>query len=137
MTIIERIFRLRLVPPFGRLSDAELALIAQAAVLRRYEPGRRIWSRDKAARALFVTIEGGLTDGGGARLPDVVPAEALLRGRPPAYDILAAPAGGAACLLISKGHFFTILHECPALTIGFIELSGDGGFERKRERRAP
>lgn len=137
MTLIERIFRLRLVAPFDRLTDGELALIAEAAVLRRYEPGRRVSSRDKTARALFITLAGGLVDDAGRRLPAVTPTASLLGGKPLEHDILASPGEGAVCLLISKGQFFTILYECPALTIGFVELSGDGGFERRGARKAP
>ena len=131
MTLIERIFRLRLVAPFDRLGDADLALIAEAAVLRRYEPGRRIASRGKPARALFVTLEGGLVDGDGARLPDVLPLESLLLGSALSCDVLASAKEGAVCLLFNKGHVFTILHECPALTIGFVEGAREGGFNRR------
>lgn len=137
MTLVERVFRLRAIAPFDRLTDVELALIAEAAVLRRYEPGKRVVSRDKAARALFVTLQGSLTDGIGRRLPDVLPTESLLCSKPLAYDVLASAADGAVCLLINKGHFFTILHECPALTIGFIELSGAAASDRRRTDQAP
>lgn len=137
MTLVERVFRLRFVAPFARLADAELALIAESAVLRRYEPGKRVLSRGKAARALFVTLEGGLTDEQGRRLPDVLPAASLLHGEPLACDIFTSATDGAVCLLINKGHFFTILHECPALTIGFLDLFGGGAADRRGAGPAP
>lgn len=137
MTLVERIFRLRSVAPFDRLTDAELALIADSAVLRHYQPGKRVVSRDKPARALFVTLHGSLADEQGRPLPDVLPMASLLSGKPLPCDILTSATDGAVCLLINKGHFFTILHECPALTIGFVELCGGGGADRRKNRETP
>jgi signal-transduction protein with cAMP-binding, CBS, and nucleotidyltransferase domain len=127
MTLVERLFRLRAIPPFDRLSEAELALIAESAVERHYEPGKCVATKDKPARALFITLEGSLTDREGNPLPSVLPPVALLNGTPLPSDVLASAQKGAVCLLIQKGHFFTILYECPALAVGFIEISRETG----------
>ena len=124
LTAIERFFTLRDVPPFDRLYDSELSLIADAVVQRCYEPGHVIVSSNKLLKALFVTVEGWLEDGEGRRLPDVFSPEFLLMGVPPENDVKASSEQGAVCLLISKGHFFTMLYECPALALGFSELPG-------------
>lgn len=123
MTISERLFKLRATAPFNLLSDAELVIIAEAVVERHYEPGKHIVSKDKPARALIITTHGSLTDSDGHRLPEVLLLEELLTGTPLSYDVHSSPTEGAECLLINKGHFFTILYECPALATGFIEMS--------------
>src|SRR3989339_246831 len=107
MTVTERMFQLRSITPFNRLSETELAIIAESAVERHYEAGRCIAAMNKPARALIVTLKGSLTDDKGKKLPDILPAEALLTGTPLPYDIFASNPDGAKCLLINKGHFFT------------------------------
>jgi len=130
MTVSERMFQLRVIEPFNRLRETELAIIAETAVERHYEAGRCIASRNKPARALIITFEGSLIDNNGNKLPDILPAEALLTGAPLPYDIFAAKPEGAKCLLINKGHFFTILYECPALAMGFVEIGRASCRER-------
>ncbi len=124
MTVIERFFKLRDVPPFDRLYDSELSLIAEAAVQRTYAPGHVILSSNKLLKALFITLDGWLEDAAGKRMPSVFSPEYLLMGIPADGDVIASKERGAVCLLISKGHFFTILYECPMLTLGFSELHG-------------
>lgn len=123
MTISERMFQLRSIAPFDRLSETELAIIAESAVERIYEAGKRIASMDKPAQALIITLQGNLANSEGKRLPDVMSPEALLTGTPFPCDVFASHKEGAVCLLINKGHFFTILYECPALASGFIDMS--------------
>ncbi len=122
MTLIERFFKLRDVPPFDRLYDSELSLITEATVQRFYEPGHVILSSNKLLKALFIVVDGWLEDGEGRRLPQVFSPEYLLMGIPADGDMTASKERGAICLLISKGHFFTMLYECPVLTLGFSEL---------------
>ncbi len=129
-TLVERFFALRDVPPFDRLYDSELLLIAGAAVERTYTPGHVIVSNNKLLKALFITVSGWLEDETGRRLPQVFSPEFLLLGIPAENDIKASAEQGAVCLLISKGHFFTMLYECPALALGFSELPGvDAAYE--------
>jgi len=124
LTVIERFFKLQDVPPFDRLYDSELSLIAHATVQRTYEPGHVILSSNKMLKALFIVVEGWLEDSEGHRLPQVFSPEFLLMGIPAESDVKASRERGAVCLLISKGHFFTMLYECPALALGFSELPG-------------
>lgn len=124
LTLIERFFKLRDVPPFDRLYDSELGLIAGATVQRTYAPGYVILSSNKLLKALFITVDGWLEDHDGRRLPQVFSPEYLLMGIPADGNVMASKEAGALCLLISKGHFFTMLYECPALTLGFSELQG-------------
>lgn len=126
LTVIERFFKLRDVAPFDRLYDSELSLIAGAAVQRTYAPGHVIVSSGKLLKALFIVVDGCLEDSEGRRLPQVFSPEFLLMGIPAEGDIKASAEQGATCLLISKGHFFTMLYECPALALGFSELPGPG-----------
>lgn len=131
MTLVERLFRLREISPFDRLTDAELTLIAEAAIERQYEAGRCVASKEKPSRALFLTIEGSLTDASGRKLPRVWSPAALVNGTPLPSDVFADKERGAMCLLINKGHFFTILYECPELAVGFIEQAAGADSEKQ------
>ncbi len=123
MTISERLFILRSIEPFNLLSDTELAVIAGAVVERHYDAGRHIASKDKPARALIITIRGSLADSEGNGLPVILGIEELLTGTALPFDVYASQPKGADCFLINKGHFFTILYECPVLATGFIDMS--------------
>lgn len=136
MTISERMFQLQSIIPFNRLNETELAIIAEAAVERRYEAGKLIASRNKPARALIVTFKGSLTDNEGKKLANILSPEALLTGTPLPYDVFASKSEGAACLLINKGHFFTILYECPALAMGFISMAVPGNGLNNKDNAA-
>lgn len=122
MSLTERFFRMRAIAPFDRLYDGELAIIAQAAIPRRYAPGHRLLSAYKPPNALFIVLEGSLTTPSGDPLPRIFSPEYLVMGLPLEQDVIADAKTGALCLLISKGHFFTLLYECPALTMGFSDL---------------
>lgn len=126
MTLVERLFAIRSMSPFDRLTDEEIALIAEAALERKYEPGRKVASSGKSMKALFITVKGSLVDSKGRRLPAVFSPSALISGRTLTADVLASSEEGAVCLLLNKGYFFTVLYECPALAVGFIEKAGGG-----------
>jgi len=121
MSVTERFFRLRAVPPFDRLFDSELAMIADAAVVRAYEPGHVIASAGKALKALIITLEGGLCYADGTPLPSIFSPGHLLMGASLEQAVCVTKDAPALCLLVAKTHFFTMLYECPSLTLGFGE----------------
>jgi signal-transduction protein with cAMP-binding, CBS, and nucleotidyltransferase domain len=121
MSVTERFFRLRSVHPFDRLHDSELAMIADAAVVRAYEPGHVIASAGKPMKALIITLEGQLCYEDGTVLPQVFSPGHLLMGAALEQSVCVSGTEPAFCLLIAKSHFFTMLYECPLLTLGFGE----------------
>ncbi|OQY29736.1 MAG: hypothetical protein B6244_02805 [Candidatus Cloacimonetes bacterium 4572_55] len=126
MTPSEKIFSLKGILPFNRLRDSELILIAEITKYRSYAPGEKITSAGRILPKLYITIDGELTAEGPENgekfpVPQVFGVESLLMDHPIIHSLSASEPGGANCLLINKGHFFTIMYECPELVIGFAE----------------
>ena len=121
MTITERIFALGSVPPFDRIRAAELALLAEAVRVVRYEPGAVLVGAGDSTRQLLIRVAGSTTiDGEDA--PAVVGYRSLLFEVPVTETVHAGP-DGATCLVLSRGHFFTVVNEIPAVIVGFAALA--------------
>lgn len=114
------LFALRATPPFDRLEDGELLLIAGHARLRAFAPGRTVLAAGAVAEALFVRI-GGSVEAGGAPAPAIFDAPGLLFGLAAAADYVAGPEGLEA-IVIAKPHVFTIARECPEFVAGLRDL---------------
>ena len=121
MTPVEKLFALEVTPPFDRLREDELALIAEIASARIYEPGDIVHHEHTAFNRIHILIKGAWMDDAGRPLPPVLGVESLLLGRVAQSRIVAAPDTGAQCLLIERNHFFTIALECPELMLGLLE----------------
>jgi signal-transduction protein with cAMP-binding, CBS, and nucleotidyltransferase domain len=124
MTIIEKIFTLKKLHPFDQLRDSELSVIAQVAEERRYAPGEIVSSEGKILRRLYIVIDGQiLKEEEQKSIPVVFGVESLLFDIPISDVLRASSSEGAICLTIAKRHFFTIIHECPEVLLGFLETS--------------
>jgi len=123
MRITEKIFALKRTKPFDRLRDSELTLIAEIARERRYAPGETLISSEKPLQNLYVVVQGSILRSDGNKMPNVFGIESLLFDIPVIDALETSHEDGALCLLIAKGHFFTIINECPGLAIGFLEGS--------------
>jgi signal-transduction protein with cAMP-binding, CBS, and nucleotidyltransferase domain len=128
MTLTERIFVLRVVPGFDQLREEELLAVAASMTERRYRPGEVVAAVGASLWHLLVVVDGGI----GARhstreLPQVIGADLLLANRPVPVTLTADARAGAVCLRMSKGHFFTVVNECPALLVEMIRLYALGG----------
>ena len=121
MMVTDKLFALKSTPPFDRLRDAELALIAGVARARRYAPGEIVCSQGEPPRRLYVVVEGTVQNPHGEAMPAVFGAGALLFHLPVPETLSAAPPDGATCLLINKAPFHTTINECPGLLAGFRE----------------
>lgn len=121
MTITEKLFALKHTKSFDRLRDSELTLIAEIARERQYLPGEILLSSEKPLQSLYVVVEGSIHRSDNSRMSSVFGMESLLFDIPVADTLEASYEDGAVCLLIAKGHFFTIINECPSLAIGFLE----------------
>lgn len=118
MNTIDRLFELRTTPPFDQLRQSELVLIAAAAWTREYRSGETIGHAGRPLRHLYILAEGS-AEWNGEPVPHVFGTESLLQGTPLDQPIRAGGIG-ATCILIRRGHFHTILSECPALVVGLL-----------------
>jgi hypothetical protein len=125
MTEVEKFLAFKITPPFDRLRDVELALIASTAVARRFEPGEVIQA-DTAPFGRFLLLAAGSWQSPAGPLPRSLGVGSLLfdRGAPGA---ILAGANGAVCLVIGKSHFHTIAYECPDLILGYLATAADDG----------
>lgn len=126
MGVTDRLFALRDVPPFDRLRESHLALIAEVSKHRRFAAGDVVRQAGVLSPRLQIVTSGGVEAEDGSAVGAVIGLRALLFSRE-APATLVAGDGGAEILEISRGHLFTILYECPLLTVGFIEQDVFGG----------
>lgn len=119
MNVIERVFALRVTPPFDRLYDSEIAQIARAARVQELAAGESLASADRPLRYLVIVTKGRI-DLGGEPAPAVFGQESLLLGTPLGVDAVAGP-GGATCLLLLRTHFLTVFQECPWILMELME----------------
>lgn len=121
MKFIERFFALKQIDPFSFLADSELALIANVAHDRSYQPHELVSTDDRLLNYLIITVGGDLIAHSTQQtLPKVIGLESLM------FDLylaetLIAGENGANCILINRSHFFTISYECPKLIVGLID----------------
>lgn len=118
-------FSLKLSPPFDRLGDAELTLLANLAVEKHFEPQSTVFRAGQPLKHLYITVRGQLvihpSEEQVINLPKIFGYESLLFNRAIAHDIVAEMTEGASCLLFKRENFFTIAYECPDLILGFCQ----------------
>lgn len=119
MTLVAKLLALKTTPPFDRLRDTELALVAAHASVREFAPGEIIHAGTDPFLHFFLLARGGWV------CPSLPPSPtlgigSLLFGLPAPGTVTADPASGAVCLVIGKSHFHTIAHECPDLILGYL-----------------
>jgi signal-transduction protein with cAMP-binding, CBS, and nucleotidyltransferase domain len=124
MTLIEKMLALKRTPPFDRLYDAELTLIAEVARERHYAPGEVIISQRRPVHHLVVVVDGETDSEGESRGPRLTGVASLLFDAPVTQTVSASRQDGATCLLIAKSHFHTIVNACPELVVGLLEGHG-------------
>jgi signal-transduction protein with cAMP-binding, CBS, and nucleotidyltransferase domain len=127
MTPIERALALCAIPPFNRLTDGELLIIAGVTAVRRHRGGETIAAEGAILDRLLVLVEGAF---------DGVPAAQRLFGaagilfeRPMESALRVAADHEALLLVISRGHFHTIINECPEILRGLITVHQDPGID--------
>lgn len=129
MNLIERVFALRLTPPFDRLYDSEIAQLARAAREQTLAAGESLAPGDRPLRFLVIVTKGRI-DLGGEPAPAVFGEESLLLGTALGADAVAGPEG-ATCLLLLRAHFLTLFRECPWILMKLME--GPEGVPEARE----
>ena len=135
MTLTERIFALRRVPGFDQLRDEELLAVAAGMTVRTYAPAEVVVSAGSSMWYLLVIVSGAVkVERTSEVLPPVVGADLLLTNQPVGNTLAADPAAGAVALRMTKGHFFTIVNECPAFLVEMTRLHVIGRSELAVER---
>ncbi|HEY0966693.1 MAG TPA: hypothetical protein VGD88_04840 [Opitutaceae bacterium] len=117
-SVFRRMLALRTIPPFDRLSETELTLIAEVAEPRQIAPNDIAHNGDSSLNCLWVTVAGELLDEDGRPAGRVNGLSALLTNAL-TPELRAGPAG-AQILVITKGYFFTLTRECPAFVLGLL-----------------
>ncbi len=120
-SLLEKLFALRAVSPFDRLAPAELALIAEIAEPRAYAPGETIHADGDRLLRLVAVVGGRVLTSDGTSAGTLLGAASLVRNAL-APHLVADPIAGARVLRLERGPFFTLLRECPAFTLGLLEL---------------
>ena len=121
MTITEKLFALKKIPLFNRLRNSELILIAEVASVRRFGSGEKVVSSGVLLQSLYVVVQGAVQKENSGTSAPIFGIESLIFEKTTSEMLQADSSDGATCLVISKGHFFTIVNECPNLAIGFLE----------------
>jgi hypothetical protein len=133
MTLPERMFALRGLPGFDQLRADELLAVAAGMTERRYRPGQVVAAADTSLWHLLVVVAGHvLPQGVSEPMPPIIGADLLITNRALAVTLVADPREGAVCLRLGKGHFFTVVNECPALLVEMIRLHSPGAQGQAR-----
>lgn len=117
MNTIDRLFTLKPFPGFRALSDAEMLILCQVVQETRLEPGKMVASSGMPLSRLIVVERGGIVSEDGTPLPSMIGAPSLLFDWRLSSGLYASPDSEARCLTLHRGHFYTLIHECPAFLI--------------------
>ncbi len=120
MNFIERLFCLKEIFPFSEMRDSELGLVADVTEERFYPANYILANSETVITRLFIVIEGGIHLGDGTLLSTIVGTSSLLFDYPLAQDLVTHPEQETQCLTIRKGHFFTMVNECPFFLVGTL-----------------
>jgi signal-transduction protein with cAMP-binding, CBS, and nucleotidyltransferase domain len=128
-TLVGRLFLLRGILPFDRLTDGELTMVAGIARARGYGPGETVHPGGEPLSRLLVVAGGAVRDPAGSSAgPLIGVASVLNRGAAP--RLVADAAAGARVLEIPRRHFLTLASECPEFVIGLLEVGEAGARAR-------
>tara|TARA_B110000305_G_scaffold59721_1_gene66133 strand:- start:2800 stop:3195 length:396 start_codon:yes stop_codon:yes gene_type:complete len=128
MSPVEIMFALQQTPPFDSLTDSELEIAATVAVELRFAAGALVLGPGEPFHRLLIKLEGSwqLND---QELPGLLGIESLLAGAEGPGEIRAG-AAGARCLTFTRGHFFTLINECPTLLLSLLSSADQVKEER-------
>lgn len=118
--IIDRMTALAATPPFDRLTERELLMVAQHVRPRHFGSGAMLIEQGHVADMLYVVIAGSAM-AGAERAPALFDAPSLLFTLPTAHEYRAG-AHGLDALCLAKPHIFTIARECPDFIVGLMDI---------------
>lgn len=128
MTPMEIMFALGRQPPFDRLTDPELEIAASVASERHFEAGELVLNAGDSFRRVLILLDGAWTCEE-RPLPRLLGVRSLLSGQEGPGEVRAG-AEGAHCLTLTRGHFFTLVNECPALLLALLSMADHASEER-------
>jgi len=125
MTLTKKVFTLKSIEPFNKLSDDELILVANITEEKHYKNGVQIYSKGTNIYSMLVITEGKVSINNEIEYKNnYIGFQELVNDDVLDYDIYAS--GDVTLLVLSKAHLLTTLYESPSIMIGFLELkSGD------------
>ncbi|WP_138921262.1 Crp/Fnr family transcriptional regulator [Novosphingobium pentaromativorans] len=118
--VVAEALALAACPPFDRLTETELLLVASHARRFEYEPGETVLAGGAVAQRL-VAVVGGSVVVEGRQAPAVFDAPSALFGLPTRADYIAG-GRGAQVLCLARPHLFTIARECPDFVVGLAAI---------------
>jgi len=118
MKIIDKVFSLQNISPFNTLRHSELVLTANITKVKKYPKGSTIIYKDSSIQNLFI-IEKGEVSYKDIQISNFFGAEELLNDIVLDENVIAQT--DIEALVISKGHFYTLIHECPGFMIELIK----------------
>ena len=125
MTLTKKIFTLKSIEPFNKLSDDELILVANITEEKHYKDGVQIYSKGTNIYSMLVITQGKVSINNEREYTNnYIGFQELVNDDVLDYDIYAS--GDVTLLVLSKAHLLTTLYESPSIMVGFLELkSGD------------
>lgn len=117
MTLVDKIFTIQNTVPFNTLRHSEIILTANISSVKKFSKGSPLTSTDVAIQNLYVIIQGEVSYDG-KKISNFFGAEELLNDIVLDKEIICE--SDVEVLLISKGHFFTLIYECPGLMIELL-----------------
>jgi len=124
MRLIEKIFILQNQSPFNILRHTELILTANIANVKKYAKGSTLISNDFPVQNLFI-LKKGEASYKGKNISGFFGAEELMNDVTLEESVIAQT--DIEALIISKGHFYTLIYECPEFMIELLSH-----FEKNR-----
>jgi signal-transduction protein with cAMP-binding, CBS, and nucleotidyltransferase domain len=123
MNITEKIFALNQIETFSSLQYSELILIAEVTSEYHYQPEKVIVPSGTILQKLYIVVDGKVITQEHQQSIPIFGVNSLILEEAIPYDLIADKALGATVLSISKGHFFTIINECPNVVINFLKIN--------------
>lgn len=120
MTLTEKIFILKSIPPFNTLSDSELILTANVVQTKTFEDKSLIYTNGGTLHYLFILTDGKMVNDKNEKINNFFGFSELINDEVINDDIYAL--GKVTMFLISKAHLLTLLYETPSIMIEFLSL---------------
>lgn len=118
MNLAKKIFVLKNETVFSSLSSSELILAANIAKVRKYPKGSTIIQRNTPVQNIFI-LNNKSVQYKEKTISKCFGAEEMLNDVVLNEDVIAKDETEA--IIISKGHFYTLVYECPYFMIDLLK----------------
>ena len=109
------------VAPFSQMSLPKLFIVAGVVAVRRYPAGATIFAQGSTPEEVHIPIEGQV-ESGTAPVDHAFDLAGVAFDRPVTAPFRAG-AQGCTTVTIGKSHVFTLLRECPELSLAMVGLA--------------